>query len=263
MPTKLNVLLAKTDHLSKPYKAGLVDYVKFFKGSQGAFLGEKKTYEERPGMLPDPTMKGTTLVVTTVDEKLGWLSEASRDYIDSLFSQERTNATGLAKARLVVDGVDFGEYTSLELLRLKSILEDNNLKEMYENLPVRKEDEMWVPTKDEAYKNRNIYESPRLEGVKKTTTKESYILPDPNVDKTSVAYKPQIATKDTVVEVGQYTQQRFSGATSHQKRADILRRRSKMITAVVEALKIANEVDAVPSEMTSDKLFKYLHTGTL
>ena len=32
------------------------------------------------------------------------------EYIDALFSQEATNASGNAKARLVVDGHDFGQF---------------------------------------------------------------------------------------------------------------------------------------------------------
>lgn len=42
---KLNVLLAKTDHLADVFKKGLADYVTFFKKNQGSFKGEKKTYD--------------------------------------------------------------------------------------------------------------------------------------------------------------------------------------------------------------------------
>lgn len=261
---KLNVLLAKTDHLAASFKKGLEDYVKFFKTSQGAFKGERKTYEARANTVDQPGERTNKLVVTTAEEKLSWLKDNSREYIDALFSQEKTNASGLAKARLKVGDVDFGEFTSMELLRLKSLLENGTLEEMYKNIPVRTEDEVWTPTTDEAYKDRKVYESTKRIGVAKSILKESYILPDPNIGKVEGSkYTPQIGTKDTVVELGDYTYQKFSGEASHTERAGILQRRTKLLTAVIEALKVANEAEAVQSDMTSDKLFNFLHKGTL
>lgn len=63
---KLNVLLAKTDHLASVFKKGLEDYVKFFKTSQGAFKGEKKTYEPKPGTIDLVNERSNKLVVTTL-----------------------------------------------------------------------------------------------------------------------------------------------------------------------------------------------------
>lgn len=259
---KLNVLLAKTDHLASVFKNGLVDYVTFFKKSQGAFKGEKKTYEPFPGTVDYPNERANKLVVTTVDEKLKYLEESSVDYIDALFAQEKTNATGSAKANLVVDGKVWGEYSTLELLRLKTLLENTTLKELYENIPVRNDDEIWNKTSNEMYANRNIWESGQKEGLHKTTVKESYILPDPNISKVDGAkYTPQLASKDTIMELGKYTHQRFSGEASHTERAYILNRRSKLLTAVIEALKVANEAEVVASGLTAQKIFNYLHRG--
>lgn len=262
MELKLNVLLAKTDHLATVFKKMIEDYLRYFKASQGAFKGEKKTYSPKPGTQDIPSERGNKLVVTTVDEKLKWFEENSKDYIDALFSQEKTNASGAAKAQLVVDGVTFGEFTSMELLRLKSMLESGILKEMYENLPVRNDDEIWNQTKNDMYRNRNIYESDELSGTRKSIMKEHYILQDPNIGSMKDAkYTPQVGVKDTVIELGDYTYQKFSGEASHLERANILARRSRLLTAVIEALKIANEVDAVESQMTAEKLFNYLHRG--
>lgn len=264
MTTKLNVLLAKTDHLASVFKKGIEDYVKFFKSSQGAFKGGKKTYEPRSNTIDQPNERENKLVVTTVEEKLNYLQETSSEYIDALFSQEKTNASGIARAKLIVDGIIFGEFTSMELLRLKSLLEGGTLKEMYENIPVRNDDESWVKTSNDMYAKRNIYESSLRIGVSKSIMKESYILSDPNIGKgDSTKYTPQIATKDTIIELGDYTYQKFSGEASHLERANILARRSKLLTAVIETLKIANDVEAIPSEMTAEKIFNYLHKGSL
>ena len=44
---------------------------------------------------------------------------------------------------LKVNGVSWGIFSSLELLRLKSLLENNDLKGMLENIPVRSDGSLW------------------------------------------------------------------------------------------------------------------------
>lgn len=260
MKQKLNVLLALTDHLAGSFKKGLEEYIKFFKSHQGAFKGERKTYVPKPGTIDVPSNRGNTIVVTTVKEKLDYLMKSSKEYIDALFSQEKTNASGVCNAELIVDGQSFGLLTSLELLRLKSLLETGAFKEMYESIPTRSDSESWSKSSDSEYVNRNIFEGPLSSGVQKSTLKESYILPDPNIGKTDSAnYTPQIAVKDTVFELGDYTYQKFSGEMSHVERAGILERRHKLLTAVIAALKVANEANSIPSELTAEKIFNYLH----
>ena len=262
---KLNILLAKTDHLSNSYKGSIKDYIGFFKDKQSSFKGEKKTYEPKPGTIDIASERGNKMVVTTVDEKLNWLKETNSEYINSLFSQEATNAAGVAKAKLTVEGVEFGDFSSLELLRLKSILENGELEQMYMNIPVRADDEEWNPTTEEQYRDRAIFEGKKQEGIRKSITKEQYILSDPNLKelKDSSSYKPQMASKDTVMELGDYTYQKFTGEWSHRERAELLRRRTKLLSAVIEALKTSNEATVIDSNLTADKLFGYLHTGKI
>lgn len=257
---KLNVVLAKTDHLGAQTRELISAYSKFFSKNQGDFKGERKTYIAREGTIDEPSKRGFRNVVTTVDEKLEWFTDTVSEYINTLFTQERTNASGLAKAELVVDGKSWGEFTTLELLRLKGFLENNSLVQMYQNIPVRSDSDTWTPTTDEEFTDRNIFETPKITGVNKTTIKESYILPDPNIDKVPDGkYTPQVATKDITQELGDFTHQRFSGEYSHRQRAEILRRRTVLLNAVIEALKKANDVEVIESEMTAEKIFNYLH----
>lgn len=259
---KLNALLAKTDSLASGYRSMIDDFSKFFSKSQGAFLGMRKTYVPKEGTMDDPSMRSVVLVQTTVGEKFDWLKQNAKDYLDSLFSQERTNASGSATAELVVEGVSWGTFTSLELLRLKGVVEDNKLYTMFLNVPVRSDSEQWSLCNNEQYpSSRGIMESPIIKGVNKTTEKESYILPDPNVSADSAAYKPQVALKNTTVELGDYTSQKYSGEMSQRERAEILRRRTTLITAVTVALKECNEVEVVESSLTSDRIFGYLLAG--
>jgi len=262
---KLNVLLAKTEHAASQYKKLIGDYLVFFKSKQGEFKGVKKTYTVREGIIDEPSMRGTVKVVTTVGEKLEWLEENTAEYIDNLFAVESTNASLVAKSSLIVNGLNFGELTSLELLRLKSLLEAGDLEKMYAELPVRSDAEEWNDTTEEMYQNRKVSESPKLSGVKKSVMKEAYILKDPNVDnlKDMSRYTPQVQTKDTIIELGDYTVQHFSGETTHLDRANILKRRSQLLNATIEALKKANDVEIVPSAFTAAKLFGFLHRGKI
>lgn len=257
---KLNVLLGKTDHLASTFASSMKDYAKFFKTAQGAFLGEKKTYAPRENTVDEPGQRRHVVVQTTVSEKFNWLKENASEYIDALFAVEATNASGLAKAELVVEGESWGTFTSLELLRLKNVVENSDLRSMLENIPVRSDSEVWEPNGAEEYTDREIYQTPLVEGVVKTTVKETYILEDPNLAKLSDAsrYTPQMANKNTVVELGDYTHQRFSGEWTQRKKAQALKRRSTLLAAIVVALKECNEVEVVESSLNSDQILGYL-----
>ena len=255
---KLSVLLAVTDTLAVPFKNMIQDFNKFFKNSQGAFIGGKKTYEPKEGTVDEPTKRGNSYVQTTVKEKLDWFRDQAKEYIDSLFSQEKTNAIG-AYAELEVEGKSWGKLTSLELLRLKSVVSTAGLETLLSSIPVRSDAEEWKPTQNEMYKDREIFESPLVTGVNITTEKESYILKDPNVAASGgTNYVPQVAVKTSIVELGDTTMQKFSGEWSQRQRAEALKRRTVLLTAITKALKECNEVEVVQSTVTSDKIFGYL-----
>ena len=255
---KLNVLLAKTDALSNSFKSLVNDYGRFFSKSQGAFLGEKKTYQPKEGTIDEPNRRGNINVQTTVDEKLIYFTKTSKDYIDSLFAQEKTNASGKATAPLNVNGELWGEFTSLELLRLKSLLENHSFTAMLGVIPVRSDAEQWGICKQEAYNGRAVFEGPLLEGTNITSVKEDYILKDPNVSDQSPNYNAKVAQKTTVMELGEYTVQKFSGQWSQRQRAEALGRHTTLYVAVIEALKVCNEVEIENSELNSKSIFGYI-----
>ena len=264
MIMKTNVLLALVEQGASVFKAILSDYTLFFKNHQGSFRGVKKTYSPRPDTMDEPSMRGNTQVVTTVEEKLSWLVDNIAPYLDNRLSIEATNASGLAVAPLVVDGVEIAILTSQELLCLKNFLENREVTGMYNNIPVRSDAELWEPTVIEEYVGRDIYQQKLMEGVKKSLLKEQYILQDPNVAhlKDSTTYRPVVATKDTPIELGDWTSQFFSGEWTHTKRANLLKRKNTLYLAVLEALKKANEVEAVPSKIKAERILNYLHKGS-
>lgn len=262
---KTNVLLALLDQKASVFKALVGDYGKFFKNEQGQFKGIKKTYEQNPDTVDEPSMRGLIKIVTTVDEKLDYFTKHAADYIDKKLSVEATNSSGQAKADLIVEGKKVANLTSQELLSLKTLLENKELVFLWTSIPVRSDSEIWTKTENELYAGREVYEKPMLSGVKKSLTKEQYILEDPNIAKIkdATAYKPQIATRDTPIELGKWTAQEFSGEWTHLKRAGVLGRREILYTAVIEALKRANEVEAVPSELKGEQILNFIHKGII
>lgn len=257
---KLNSLLAVTDSLRAAYKSMIADYTKYFNKSQGAFLGCQNTYQPREGAIDEPSKRKLIKVVTTVEEKFDYLQKNSKEFINALFSQEKTNGSGAAKATLTVDGEEWGEFTSLELLRLKSLLESNDLGDingMLSVIPVRSDAEIWEKSNNELYEGREIYETPKLEGISKTTEKKEYILEDPNL-KPGMDYRPQKAMKTVPMEIGDYTTQNFSGEWSQRKRAAALKNRQVLLTATIKALKECNDCEAVDSQLTADRIFGFI-----
>lgn len=266
MPNKkLNVLLAITDTLRTKYKNMVNDMTKFFDKSQGAFLGERNTYIAKEGMDDVPSKRKYVKVVTTVDEKLLYYKKESAEFVDALMSQEKTNSSGVAKVELIVDGNSWGIFTSLELLRLKDLLESGNLgsiEQLLSNIPVRPDSEIWEVSTQEEYQGRNIWQGKLNSGVSKTTEKEEYILPDPNIATLSKlpnsSYTPKTSFKTKVVEVGDYTMQSFTGAWSHRERAYALKRRNDLLVAVIAALKVANDCESIKSTLTAEKIFGFI-----
>jgi len=253
MTKKLCVQLGLREKVETNFKNMLDDMFKKFKNNQGIFFGERKTYQALDGFADEPTKRGFTNVQSTVGEQLAWMEEHTKDFMDVIFSIEKTNASGVVVAELVVDGESWGTYSSLELLRLKTTLDNSKYKELYKEIPIRPQTELWALSDDEAFTGKLVYETPIDEGYSKTTVKESYILPDLQQGR-----PPQVAEKSNQVNIGKYTTQRFTGAISLQERAVMQRKYDTLYKAVIEALENANNVDSLESDLGT-KIMKYLH----
>ena len=243
---KLSVFLGLRDKLEKTFKNMLTDMHSKFKKNQGLFKGHRKTFAAYDGYVDDPTKRNFKKVSSTVGEQLKYFKENTSEYFKITLSIEKTNAQGI-KAPLIVSGETIGEYTTLELLRTKSILE-SKFREMLQELPVRPEDQIWVESDDANYKGKSIFESPMETGETKTTIKEDYIIPDPHI-KDSPNRTPQVAQKTTQVNTGKYTSQEFSGELSIAERANFLRKYDAWHTGIIQALETANNVETVESDL--------------
>ena len=260
---KMNTLLAKVDHSQAVFNKEMSAYAALFKNKQGMFRGERKTYTPREGYPEDPTKQGTTAVQSTVNEQLDWFADkVAINYLTEQFSVEATNSLGAKKVPLIVDGINFGELTALDLMRLKSILTSGPLDLMYETLPVRSDSEVWTKA-DGDYAGREVFCTPMLKGVTRTTESEEVILKDPNLDPAHLPanYNAKITVKKKTVEIGDYTMQKFSGEWTQTQKAQLLDRKSRLLNAVIAALKEVNDVEAAQSNLDVKAMLNFIHKG--
>ena len=260
---KMNTLLAKVDHSQAVFNKEMSAYAALFKNKQGMFRGERKTYAPREGYPEDPTKQGTTAVQSTVNEQLDWFADkVAINYLTEQFSVEATNSLGAKKVPLVVDGINFGELTALDLMRLKSILTSGPLDLMYETLPVRSDSEVWTKA-DGDYTGRDVFCTPMLKGVTRTTESEEVILKDPNLDPAHLPanYNAKTTVKKKTVEIGDYTMQKFSGEWTQTQKAQLLDRKSRLLNAVIAALKEVNDVEAAQSNLDVKAMLNFIHRG--
>ena len=260
---KMNTLLAKVDHASSSVNKMIRDYAAFFKTKQGAFKGEKNTYTPREGFLDKPEKRSIVRVTTTVQEKLDWFEDKFIPYLKELFSIEATNSYGAHRVELKVGDVSFGYLSAPELMRLRNILTSNELDSMYQNIPVRSDAKIYETCTDEEYEGREIMQTPISKSVERTTEKEEVILKDPNIDPAHLPanYRSTTVMRTKMVEVGDSTHQEFTGEWTQHKRAELLKRKSELLSAITVALKEVNEVEAQKSNLDADTLIKYLHYG--
>ena len=147
-------------------------------------------------------------------------------------------------------------------MRLKSILTSGPLDLMYETLPVRSDSEVWTKA-DGDYAGREVFCTPMLKGVTRTTESEEVILKDPNLDPAHLPanYNAKTTVKKKTVEIGDYTMQKFSGEWTQTQKAQLLDRKSRLLNAVIAALKEVNDVEAAQSNLDVKAMLNFIHKG--
>jgi len=263
MTRKLKLILALTQDGASRFTALLQEYGKYFTSNQGAFQGKIQKYTLTDTNYVPDNKDEVVMVTTTVNEKLDYAIKAFTDYVSNVMTKERTNASGVAKSHLFIDGKDWGEFFSNELLCMKGLIDNANLKLMITNIPTRTVQDNWTKSTNDSYSNREVYEKTNPKIPSRTTVKIPYILTDDNIEKLKdqSGYKPQVAIRETLIQFGETERTDFTGAISQVERAAILERLSTIRDAITTALEIANDVEVVSSSMTSQKLFGYLFYG--
>lgn len=254
MTKKLSVALGLREKTEKDNQNMLTDMQEKFKKNQGLFIGFRNTFVPLEGHPDMPENRKSQKVASTVKEQLDWLKVHSKDYLDTVLSIEKTNAQNVT-GELVVRGESWGRYTTLELLRLKGVL-DSKLRAVIQILPVRSESILWSKSTDPMYEGRDIYEDRLDEGFNKTTIKRIEIVNDPHI-KDSPGRAPITQPIDTPVNVGKYTKQNFTGAITLEERAKMEVAYNDLYKGVIAALEEANNTQLVESDL-GDKVLNYL-----
>lgn len=265
MGYKLNVLLAKKQHALSIFHKMVEDLTLYFKNKQSPFKGKRMTYTPVDANPINPAYEGHERVVTTVAKKLQYFEEHGGKYFDHFMSVEATNATA-AKADLIIRGKKLATLSTMELLALKSHVQNTKLRLMYEEMPTRSDTKKWIKVNDPEYKEEeHIYTHEATHGTDKTGTTKTFILSDPNVQylTDTSKYTPVTSTMKEDIIFGHYTIEHFSGELSHEERAAMLARLSEWYDAVIEALQRANNIEAVPSELKASQFYDFIHRGKI
>lgn len=265
----MNTLLGVTDHAQAVANKEVSEYTSLFKNKGGQFIGELKTYEPHEGYPDKPAEHVNRTVASTVSEQFDYMLNdkdphcgALPKYLKLLFQIEATNSIGAKSVPLIVDGVNLGSLTAVELMRLKNVLTSTNLDEMLKNIPVRSDSKRWTRAGGD-YSDREVYESDVIRSVDRTTIKTQEILKDPNIDPSNIPanYRSTVVERAQIVEMADQTRQEFTGEWSQTQKAYLLSRKSLLLNAVIAALKEVNDIEASPANLDVDAMLKYLFFG--
>ena len=263
---QMNTLLALNDKGRNEWKNAIDDLNRKFVKNQGLFQGERKTYTNKSDGKVDDDKSKTAIVASTVREQLDWLIDNQSATLKNIFSAEATNASSGRKVELIVRGRSYGLLSSLELLRLKSLLESGDLgklRELITNIPTRAENVRWEKSQDENFTGREVYENAPITSIDRTTEVNERILEDPNIGKLKDAtgYKPHVSSTRVTIELGEINFQKFSGEMSQHQRAKIMALHSDMLDAVIIALKEVNETPVIETEFKVQEFLTDLFSG--
>ena len=188
-----------------------------------------------------------TPVQYTVPQNLNYMAGIVGSYFDVVFQKECTNQD--AAADVVIDGKTIIKNApAVYLLGMETKLA--KLRDLYASIPTLAPGVVWSEA-DEI--GRNIHKSPQIKDVKTETLTEHVRLPQ-----SSDKHPDQFVEKKTNKNVGQYTNQKFSGMMSVADKAELIARLDRLLMAVKDARMRANDVEAV-TETCSMNIFSYIH----
>lgn len=253
---KLAVALGLRDKNEKDFANMLNDMTGKFKNNQGLFQGMRYGFQSLDGHPDQPEKRKIQMVSSTVREQLSWFKEHSKDYLDTVLSIEKTNAQDV-KAPLIVGGEKWGDYTTLELLRLKGIL-DGKFKAFIQTIPIRPDGVKWIPSDDPEYNGREVFQDTETRGRTNTTIKRTVVVDDPmQTANPNIVRQPVTQSIDTPTETGEFTRQHFHGGWTNRQRAQLEVLYNNLYKGVIEALETANSISLTESDL-GDKVLEYL-----
>lgn len=243
----LHALIAYEQDLAQQSKAILDEAANTFLKKQDHFDGIQKSYSpftEGGEQIPTETKE----VVTTVEEKLAYTHKAVIKAINATLSKEETNASGVAKAALIVDGVNFGEFSATSFISLERSL--TRIRDLYKDIPTLDPTKTWTK-KDST--GKVLYET-EPEVKFRTNKKQTPLVLYAATDK----HPAQVQIITTDEQVGKYDTVYRSGRLTPLEKSKLLEKIDNLIVAVKKAREKANQADVVSVEV-GGKIFDYIH----
>ena len=140
MANKLYELLAVEQDRKNKSNLSIGEAKKTFTKNDPYFDGMVKKYvslEEDNEQIPDETKE----MVKTVKQQLEEVLEDAVTAIDATLSKEETNASGTAKAELIVGETNFGTFSATSLLALESQV--SKILDLYQAIPTLESTKKW------------------------------------------------------------------------------------------------------------------------
>ena len=192
-------------------------------------------------------------------------SQRVSDYI-AFFSKKQGSFKGIKKTFVPRDGFEIDPNYTTNVGVVTTVDEKFDwFNDAFSprSIPVREDNVIWNPTTNDEYSGRKIFETDVIKGQTRTGENEEIILKDPNVDPQHLPanYQAKTTIKRRQVVTGDYTVQNFTGEWTHRQRAELLNRKSKLLGAVIEALKDINDIESVETGLDVDKFIGYLTYG--
>lgn len=216
-----------------------------FSTKQSHFDGHERTYhpDSSDGDMIDNEYKE---VVTTVKQKVDYVSKTVIKSMNVVLSKEETNASGAAKAELIIGETSFGFLSATSLLYLEKALAE--LRRLYESLPTLTPGRLWHFNND-----LGVYETEQTVTYRNIKEVVPLILA-PATDKHPAQVKETSQTK----KVGEYHETHRSGRIYPKVKSEVLDRIDTLIKAVKLTRERANTA-AVKEVNVAELLFNYVN----
>jgi len=249
--TKLHELLAVEGDLEGVSKKIIDEANKTFKDKPAHFLGATKHWDmfDEVDQLNAPTDEHQKMV-TTVNQKLEFVSKKVGKYYDAVLQKESTNQ--LAKSDLIVDGdILAKDVPATFLLGMEKRLKE--LRNMMDSMPTLQAGKAWERD-DSTNTYKMVHPDVRFKTAK---TFQHKVLYDATPE-----HPAQIERWEETKNVGKSVQDVWSGMLSVKEKADMMERVDNLMRGVKKARMRANNVEAVKSSIGS-KMFQYIIKGKI
>lgn len=245
MANKLYELLAVEQDRKNKSSLSIGEAKKTFTKNDVYFDGMVKKYvslEDDSEQIPDETKEMVKTVKQQLEEVLGDAVTA----IDATLSKEETNASGTAKAELIVGETNFGMFSATSLLALESQV--SKILDLYQAIPTLESTKKWnFDNQTNTYKTE---EEVKFRSIKRPKVIVKYEATDKHPAQT------ELLSLD--FQVGKYVTTYFSGKLAISQKTEMIKRLEKLIENIKIARSKANNVE-VDNVKLGQRIFDFIH----